>query len=225
MLTHKDYKVRVYTGDFTATGRYTSYLVLDTLMCVFLYCAPSWPCSAASPSSRQAATPRQGYSAHLRRRSACRRAQPAHRSGLALRRVHTAAAPRQGLSARHRLSGASDQSHPAPRRRLALRRAQTAAAPRQGLATHLGLSHCLRSCPATPIAVFATAPAPEAANTSAAAASARRSSAEGTVSDAAVNAACTERSKASDGPLGLLLPFERFLLCQKPVYPLGVVHA
>ena len=76
-------------------------------------------------------------------------------------------------------------------------------------------SHCLRSRPATPIAVFATAPAPEAANTSAAAASARRSSAEGTVSEAAVNAACAERSKASDGPLGLLLPFVRFLLCQK----------
>ena len=65
-------------------------------------------------------------------------------------------------------------------------------------------SHCLRSCPATPIAVFATAPAPEAANKSAAAASARRSSVEGTISDAAVNAACAERSKASDGPLGLL---------------------
>ena len=62
----------------------------------------------------------------------------------------------------------------------------------------------------TAMAVFATSPAPEAANDSAAAASARRSSAEGTVSDAAVNAACAERSNASDGPLGLLLPFVRF---------------
>ena len=58
-------------------------------------------------------------------------------------------------------------------------------------------SHCLRSRPATPTAVFATAPAPEAANDSAAAASARRSSAEGIVADAAVSAACAERSKAS----------------------------
>ena len=45
-------------------------------------------------------------------------------------------------------------------------------------------SHCLRSRPATPTAVFATAPAPEAANDSAIAASARRSSAEGSVADA-----------------------------------------
>ena len=45
-------------------------------------------------------------------------------------------------------------------------------------------SHCLRSRPSTPMAVFATSPAPEAANDSAAAASARRSSAEGSVSDA-----------------------------------------
>jgi len=58
-------------------------------------------------------------------------------------------------------------------------------------------SHCLRSRSATPTAVFATAPAPEAANDSAAAASARRSSAEGIVADAAVSAACAERSKAS----------------------------
>ena len=58
-------------------------------------------------------------------------------------------------------------------------------------------SHCLRSRPATPTAVFATAPAPEAANDSAIAASARRSSAEGSVADDALSAACAERSKAS----------------------------
>ena len=63
-------------------------------------------------------------------------------------------------------------------------------------------SHCLRSRPATPTAVFATAPAPEAANDSAIAASARRSSAEGSVADDALSAASSAAAKPR-GPLPL----------------------
>jgi hypothetical protein len=57
----------------------------------------------------------------------------------------------------------------------------------------------LRSRPAcaTPTAVYATATAPEAANDSAIAASARRSSAEGRVADAALSAACAEAAQQS----------------------------
>ena len=57
----------------------------------------------------------------------------------------------------------------------------------------------LRSRPAcaTPTAVYATATAPEAANDSAIAASARRSSAEGSVADAALSAACAEAAQQS----------------------------
>jgi hypothetical protein len=68
-------------------------------------------------------------------------------------------------------------------------------------------SHCLRSRPATPTAVFATAPAPETANDSAAAASARRrrSSAEGSVADAALSAACARSAAKPRGPLPLAL--------------------
>jgi hypothetical protein len=63
-------------------------------------------------------------------------------------------------------------------------------------------SHCLRSRPATPTVVFSTAPAPEAANDSAITASARRSSAEGSVADDALSAASSAAAKPR-GPLPL----------------------